>query len=433
MPGRRETGILVVNDLFDDITDIAEPLNWAPNRDAGLARLESFLPKAGRAYAATRNFDFGAENRSNVSALSPWLRHRLITETEVLSAVLSKHGYNAAEKFIQEVFWRGYFKGWLQHRPQVWDRYRTDVARLADTLGDEPGLERRYTQTIGGHTGIDAFDQWVQELIKTGYLHNHARMWFASIWIFTLKLPWQLGADFFAQHLLDWDPASNTLSWRWVGGLHTIGKTYMARPDNISKYTDGRFNPAGQLATDATALSDDNAPTPHTLSDVPADPVGAGPSILVITDEDVSINPAFLSIPDIKGVIGLTSAVGRSPHPVSKEARNFAHSAVTNGVGQASQILGDVPSKVINDKNWGGALSDFTRTCGAYRIITAEIPVGPSSDAMVNAAPELKAAEIEVDVFRRSYDQAVWPYTKKGFFGLKKQIPSILSTLDMVP
>ncbi len=78
---------------------------------------------------------------------------------------------------------------------------------------------------------------------SAGYLHNHARMWFASIWIFTLRLPWVLGADFFMRHLCDGDPASNTLSWRWVAGLHTRGKTYLARASNIATYTGGRFTP----------------------------------------------------------------------------------------------------------------------------------------------------------------------------------------------
>lgn len=431
MSGRFKTGIHIVNDLFDDLPKITEPMSWIPDRDAGLARLNSFLANAGRAYAGTRNFDFGAQDRSNVSALSPWLRHRLITETEVLSAVLSKHGYNAAEKFIQEVFWRGYFKGWLQHRPQVWDRYRADVTRLSENMSAEPSLERRYTNAISGQTGIEAFDHWVQELIEAGYLHNHARMWFASIWIFTLKLPWQLGADFFAQHLLDWDPASNTLSWRWVGGLHTVGKTYLARPDNIAKYTDGRFNPAGQLATDAPALSEGNPPTPRALIDVAAEPKGAGPSILVITEEDVSIDPAFLNKPDIGGVIGLTGAAGRSSYNISEKAHNFAHAAVSDGVAQASKVFGDIPSRIVNNSDWSGALSDFARTCGANRIIKAETPVGPASDAIFKVAPELNAADIEMDIFRRPYDQAVWPHAKKGFFGLKKQIPTILSTLGI--
>ena len=71
-------------------------------------------------------------------------------------------------------------------------------------------------------------------------MHNHARLWFASIWIFTLKLPWELGAAFFLEHLHDGDPASNTLSWRWVAGLHTKGKNYVASADNIEKFTDGK-------------------------------------------------------------------------------------------------------------------------------------------------------------------------------------------------
>ena len=66
-------------------------------------------------------------------------------------------------------------------------------------------------------------------------------MWFASIWVHTLNLPWELGANFFLTHLLDADPASNTLSWRWVAGLHTEGKVYLANEDNIKKFTKERY------------------------------------------------------------------------------------------------------------------------------------------------------------------------------------------------
>ncbi|BAU31831.1 deoxyribodipyrimidine photo-lyase [Microcella alkaliphila] len=90
-------------------------------------------------------------------------------------------------------------------------------------------------------------------------------MWFASIWIFTLRLPWQLGADVFLRNLLDGDPASNTLSWRWVAGLQTRGKTYQATADNIARFTDGRYRPRG-LATTAEPL--DGPPPP---------PAGAAP------------------------------------------------------------------------------------------------------------------------------------------------------------
>ena len=79
-------------------------------------------------------------------------------------------------------------------------------------------------------------DRIARELIQTGYLHNHARMWWASFWIHAEGLPWELGADVFFRHLLDADPASNTLSWRWVAGLQTAGKTYLVRLSNLQKY-----------------------------------------------------------------------------------------------------------------------------------------------------------------------------------------------------
>ena len=72
-------------------------------------------------------------------------------------------------------------------------------------------------------------------------------MWFASIWIHTLELQWELGADFFLKHLLDGDPASNTLSWRWVAGIHTKGKMYLADENNIKKFTLDRFKPQNKL------------------------------------------------------------------------------------------------------------------------------------------------------------------------------------------
>ena len=160
-----------------------------PSREAGLRRLHSFAHRAGPQYAKSRNFDFGPERRGNVSMLSPYLRHRLILEQEVLEAVLQHHSPNAASKFVQEVFWRTYFKGWLEQRPSVWADYRRTVARLLQTLDGDAEMLHRYETAIKGNTGIDCFDAWARELMTHGYLHNHARMWFASIWVFTLGLP----------------------------------------------------------------------------------------------------------------------------------------------------------------------------------------------------------------------------------------------------
>ena len=210
-------------------------------RAQALERLAAFIPRAGRAYAANRNQDEGPGCRTHVSCLSPAIRRRLVTEEEVARTALATHGFQAAEKFIDEVCWRSYWRGALETRPGLWVRYRAELSRLDAALGRDPGLAARYAAAVAGRTGIDCFDSWAQELVETGYLHNHARMSFASIWVFTLGLPWPLGAAHFFRHLLDACPASNTLSWRWVAGLQTPGKTYLARPEIIRRTSGGRF------------------------------------------------------------------------------------------------------------------------------------------------------------------------------------------------
>lgn len=221
---------------------------FLPTKSAACNALDEFLPRAGRDYATGRNYDTGPDSETTVSRLSPWIRVRLLPEWEVVAAVLAQHSQSAASKFIDEVCWRTYWKGWLQLRPGAWHNYRDDLAQLLEAFQAHSG----YQKAIAGRTGIECFDTWNAELLEHNYLHNHARMWYASIWIHTLKLPWQLGADWFLRHLLDGDPASNTLSWRWVAGAHTRGKTYLARPRNIQKYTNDRFQVEESLAIEPT-------------------------------------------------------------------------------------------------------------------------------------------------------------------------------------
>ena len=310
-----------------------QSVDWVATRQVGLQRLENFLPRAGRTYARTRNFDLGPMDRSNISCLSPWLRHRLILEQEVISAPLTRHSLHAAEKFMQEVFWRAYFKGWLEQHPGIWSSYRSELQRLLDLLPSDGQLSARYQTAIEARTGIECFDAWARELVETGYLHNHSRMWFASIWIFTLKLPWQLGADFFYRYLLDGDPASNTLSWRWVGGLHTKGKTYLARPSNVSRFTNGRFDPTGQLAAAALPLAGDGPVAAAVLRSTdrlsPEIPYG-----LLITEEDCHPESLDLNINPV-GVIGLTATSQRSALPVGEGAATFACCAVEDAIARA--------------------------------------------------------------------------------------------------
>ena len=202
-------------------------------RDGALKKLDNFIENEIINYNSKRNFDFGPKERKNVSCLSPYITHRLITEYETVERVLKKRPYQKVEKYIQEIFWRVYWKGWLELRPKVWTDFTEDLKNIKD--------DEKIQQAVNGKTQISCFNDWVNELKEFNYLHNHTRMWFASIWIFTLNLPWQKGAEFFLRYLLDGDAASNTLSWRWVAGLQTKGKNYSAQSWNIEKFTNNKY------------------------------------------------------------------------------------------------------------------------------------------------------------------------------------------------
>ena len=202
-------------------------------RDGALKKLDNFIENEIINYNSKRNFDFGPKERKNVSSLSPYITHRLINEYETVERVLKKRPYQKVEKYVQEIFWRVYWKGWLELRPKVWTDFTEDLKNIKD--------DEKIQQAVNGKTQISCFNDWVNEIKEFNYLHNHTRMWFASIWIFTLKLPWQKGAEFFLKYLLDGDAASNTLSWRWVAGLQTKGKNYSAQSWNIEKFTNNKY------------------------------------------------------------------------------------------------------------------------------------------------------------------------------------------------
>ena len=213
-------------------------MKFEASKAAALNRLNNFVEKNLSEYSKLRNFDFGPENRTNISGLSPYITHGVINEKEVIEKSLSKFSFSKNEKFIQEVLWRTYWKGWLELRPNVWTDYLVELNKIREEYKDN----QNYKNAINGKTDIECFNYWIKELRENNYLHNHTRMWFASIWIFTLELPWQLGAELFMQHLYDGDSASNTLGWRWVAGIQTQGKHYLASEWNIKKFTNNRFN-----------------------------------------------------------------------------------------------------------------------------------------------------------------------------------------------
>ncbi|RED13861.1 FAD-binding domain-containing protein [Pontivivens insulae] len=388
------------------------PHPWTPTRKAGLDALEHYSGQMGRAYADGRNFDLGWQDQTT-SRLSPWLRHRLVTEEEVLRVAAMQGGYEACEKFVQEVFWRGYFKGWLEQRPFIWQRYLDALDSAQIELSKDRTLRHRYTAAVEGRTGIECFDHWAQELEQGGWLHNHARMWMASIWIFTLNLPWALGADWFLRHLVDGDPASNTLSWRWVAGLHTRGKTYLADPDNIRRFTKGQFHPAGQLS-DVAQMPDE----PET-----------GPALPLPKHEPVRRDKVgwLMLTEDLAGgygdgpVLALPPLSERGHGATGKVATQFEQAALADAAERYS---------AVKTTDWSvEAVRDWMSQNSLQELAVYQVPQGPQNDRFLKLERALGDQDVTLIRVRRSYDDAVWPHARKGFFALKKQIPAILDAL----
>ena len=399
---------------------------FIPTREAGLKRLKEFAPLAGETYSNERNFDFSSTKKNSVSALSPWIKHRLITEEEVLIEILKYHSPHSAMKFIQEVFWRGYFKGWLEQHPTVWSHHNEKLIKEYTKLENNKFIKENYMSAINGETGIECFDFWCEQLKSTGYLHNHVRMWFASIWVFTLKLPMELGADFFMLHLIDADAASNTLSWRWVSGLHTKGKAYAARASNIEKFTNGQFNPSGQLVEDINPLTEN---IDHPLVTLPQlDKSIQKDAVLLVTEEDCSPETS-LEIKDFEVEILPLYLEKKYPQWIepNNSVRFFSNTAVQN----TCQRLGQLGVEKIDKTKWTDAILEASDRLGTKNIIIPKVPVGAVKSKLRKVKKNLAEHDIYIYEHYKNYDIYTWQHASKGFFKLKKQIPNILHQLGL--
>ena len=428
-----------------DWCDSSQPA-WPPqaSRAQGLEQLEAFISKAGRAYQTHRNTDLGPGRHGHVSLLSPYLRHRLIDETEVLSQVLAEHSQSEAFKFVQEVFWRSYWKGWLEQRSLLWPEYQQQLPGILQRQTQNRRQSDDYNAAVNGATHIPLFNEWCEELVRTGYLHNHARMWFASIWIFTLKLPWQLGADFFVRHLMDGDPASNTLGWRWVAGLHTAGKSYLATAKNIktcaqarlagrsdqelglNKLATSTFNLPEHLSAKALQKTEIRWPAPET-----ADPAGYqanhGRTALLLTEEDLTWMPSQQP----QGIVALSASPRSVIASCSDVVRHFTESAIHDGLqrftGHYASLGLPCAESALDDE----ALVRWLVEQRMDAVVCAYAPMGPTRLRLRALRGQLACKGISMRMQMRDYDRLVWPHASRGFFQLGKRIPEFLDIMRL--
>ena len=379
-------------------------MNFEASRAKAIDKLNKFIQNNLSEYSKLRNFDFGPDNRSNISCLSPYITHGIISEKEVIEKSLDKFSFSKNEKFIQEVLWRTYWKGWLELRPNVWTDYLIELNKISEEYKNN----QNYLNAIKGKTNIECFNVWVNELKENNYLHNHTRMWFASIWIFTLELPWQLGAEFFMKNLYDGDAASNTLGWRWVAGIQTKGKHYLASEWNIKKFTNNRFN---------NIKLNENAPpkvSEKTYSIIKKDfnnPQNIEDKNLLIFENNLSFEITDFQNNKFKKIYLISNKNDNRSIELSEKVVKFKSLLIKD---QEQRLKAkSIDCEVID-------ISEIKKIENCYSLYPT---VGENLDY-------LNSNNIKIDFLYRKLDQYSWQYCNKGFFNFKNYIPKIISTFN---
>ena len=381
-------------------------MSFKGSRVEALDELNHFIENNLLDYSKLRNFDLGPQKRDNTSCLSPYVTHGLVSEIEIINKSLKKFSFVKNEKFIQEVLWRVYWKGWLELRPNVWGDYLKELTDIKEGFKDN----KNYLDAIEGNTNIECFNEWVNELKNFNYLHNHARMWFASIWVFTLNLPWQLGAEFFMKHLFDGDAASNTLGWRWVAGIQTQGKNYLATEWNIKKFTNNRFQniKINEVAEPKTteknySIIEKSFSNPALLED----------KVLLIFDNSLSFEFADFKDQKFKKILIVSNKNENRQIKLSENTINF------------KTLLINDQLKRLKEKSITSDIIDISEVKNIDEKVYALYPtVGENLYYL-----ELNQLN-NIQFLYREIDQFSWQFCNKGFFNFKNYIPKIVTKFN---
>jgi len=378
-------------------------MNFITSRKEALESLEKYIEKDVSCYSAQRNFDLGPQNRKNISCLSPYITHRLISEYEVAKKVLSKYPYQKVEKFIQEIFWRVYWKGWLELRPKVWTDFVEDLKKFENT--------NEYEKAINGETNIDCFNDWIKELKDNNYLHNHTRMWFASIWIFTLKLPWQKGAEFFLRELYDGDAASNTLSWRWVAGIQTKGKNYIAQNWNIKKFTNNKYKDL-KLNENPQPVIDQRE---YKISPIIIDNNETKSDILVFFENELDFQS--FKVDNYKKIYCILLSNEERQVELGDKVLMFKKNLIKNQVKNSGLKIEFIE---------GNKFIEVSNNEKSFDVIYPSVGENMSFLKRI-----IKKNNLMINYLVRDEDRYCWQFSNKGYFNFKSNIPKILSQFKL--
>lgn len=220
--GGLDSGDIDSLELLPTSPDWADGLRetWTPGEGGAFERLE-----AACSIAADYHEHRDRPDLEGTSRLSPHLHFGELSPRQVrhdIRSLVPASGRKGADALLRQLYWRDFSAYLLYHYPQLPDEPLRDEFRHFPWTDDADGLQAWQR----GRTGYPLVDAGMRQLWATGWLHNRVRMVVASFLVKDLLVPWQAGADWFLDTLVDADLANNSASWQWVAGCGTDAAPY---------------------------------------------------------------------------------------------------------------------------------------------------------------------------------------------------------------
>lgn len=216
-------------------TDAPEGTVFPVGEDATWARWNEWSTQSLESYKSDRD-NPGIDGTSQLSAA---LRFGVVHPRQLLRTLPASAG---GDHFRSEIAWREFYADVLFHLPNTkWENLQPKMNAVKHDSG--PLADERFKKFCDAQTGYPVVDAGIRQMLATGWMHNRVRMIVASFLVKDLHLPWQWGARFFMDHLIDGDIASNNHGWQWTAGTGTDAAPYF-RVFNPTSQSE-KFDPSG--------------------------------------------------------------------------------------------------------------------------------------------------------------------------------------------
>ncbi len=397
IPNDRVERLQYMKRMFPQAAGVGLSDDWRGGRQEALKRLNSIDIEA---YNKNRYFINGA-----VSRLSPYFRHGCLTLKEASENLQERFGVDS-EKLVQELGRRDYFRRvWYQQGDKIFNNI--EAAKVG--VGEKP-LPDYVRQMI---TGVPCMDALVRDLMQDGYVHNHARKWFAAYVIHWLKVDWREAADWFENLLLDGDMASNHLSWQWVASTFS-SSPYFFNKDILARHTGEKHcaNCSVNCPFDASVEMLDAKLFGQT---------GAEPLI----ERSITRSTATRFSTNTAVAVFVHDEMLSAAHPLIKNSTTkffvFDEALYAKWPLKRLQFVADCLSELPNVEVWLGDTREVLESRGAGQLKTQNTPNLAVKHLLepfqTNWQPEVKFTDVEVSAQRMKRFSRYWSKVGEAFYG----------------